>query len=86
MSKRTQSQSREQDSALKKGDRPVELDEDEAGPFEDDYEDEYDEEIFEAGVDGRPDDEREAEESMGMTTLLPHRHQEKHSCLTVVAI
>jgi ribosome assembly protein RRB1 len=41
---------------------------DEAGEFEDEFEDEFDseDEIFEAGVDGRPDAEREADESRGM--------------------
>ena len=38
--------------------------------FEDAYEDEYEseEELFEAGVDGRPDKEREAEEKGTWTT------------------
>lgn len=50
--------------AVKNGDRPMEIDQDEAGEFEDEYEDEFEseDEIFEAGVDGRPDTEREAEE------------------------
>ena len=36
----------------------------EAGEFEDEFEDEFEseDEILEAGVDGRPDEEREAEE------------------------
>lgn len=41
--------------------------------FEDEYEDEYeseDDEILEAGVDGRPDEEREAEEKEGMRASL----------------
>lgn len=40
---------------------------DEVGEFEDEFEDEYEseDEILEAGVDGRPDDEREAEEKAG---------------------
>ncbi|CAK7203153.1 Ribosome assembly protein rrb1 [Sporothrix eucalyptigena] len=50
--------------ALKGGDRPMEIDNDnEMGEFEDEFEDEFsDDEIIEAGVDGRPDAEREAEE------------------------
>jgi ribosome assembly protein RRB1 len=51
--------------ALKDGDRPiadggVPVDE----QFEDEFEDEFEseDEILEAGVDGRPDEEREAEE------------------------
>ncbi|KAI9811193.1 MAG: ribosome biosynthesis protein rrb1 [Thelocarpon impressellum] len=52
-------------NALKGGSRPHKAeDDDELGDFEDEYEDEYEseDEIFEAGVDGRPDEEREAEE------------------------
>jgi hypothetical protein len=53
------------DSPLKSGGRPVDqtaVDDGEA--FEDEYEDEFEseDEIMEAGVDGRPDAEREAEE------------------------
>lgn len=50
--------------AIKNGDRPMGLDPNEAGDFEDEFEDEFEseDEIFEAGVDGRPDEEREAEE------------------------
>lgn len=42
------------------------------GDFEDEFEDEYEseDEIFEAGVDGRPDEEREAEERRG-TWITP---------------
>lgn len=37
------------------------------GEFEDEFEDEFDDdEIIEAGVDGRPDAEREAEEKEGV--------------------
>lgn len=49
---------------LKSGDRPANGDHNDDGmEFEDAYEDEYEseEEIFEAGVDGRPDSQREAE-------------------------
>lgn len=51
--------------AIKNGDRPMEVDQkDEGLDFEDEFEDEFEseDEIFEAGVDGRPDEEREAEE------------------------
>lgn len=50
--------------AVKNGGRPMDIDQDDVGEFEDDYEDEFEseDEIFEAGVDGRPDEEREAEE------------------------
>ena len=54
------------DLSLKAGERPEkpELD-DGVGEFEDEFEDEYEseDEILEAGVDGRPDAEREAEEA-----------------------
>jgi len=63
MSKRPADIEQEQE-AIKNGDRPMEIDQDEAGDFEDEFEDEFEseDEIFEAGVDGRPDEEREAEE------------------------
>jgi ribosome assembly protein RRB1 len=51
--------------ALKAGERPIEDSVMAEGEeFEDEFEDEYEseDEIFEAGVDGRPDEEREAEE------------------------
>ncbi len=54
--------------SLKGGDRPEKpAPEDEVGEFEDEFEDEYesDDDILEAGVDGRPDAEREAEEKAG---------------------
>ena len=60
------------DAALKKGERPVRAqDDDEMGDFEDDYEDEYEseEEIFEAGVDGRPDVEGGARKGMWITPV-----------------
>jgi len=54
---------------LKGGDRPEKMDVDgqEMGEFEDEFEDEFEseDEIMEAGVDGRPDAEREAEEKKG---------------------
>lgn len=56
----------QEDSPLKGGDRPeqMEIDDKEMGEFEDEFEDEFEseDEILEAGVDGRPDAEREAEE------------------------
>ena len=60
-------------NSLKKGERPVKPeDDDEVGDFEDEFEDEFEseDEVFEAGVDGRPDTEREAEESRGMWFTL----------------
>ena len=55
----------EQQLTLKSGERPV-ADEGvaEGEEFEDEFEDEYEseDEVLEAGVDGRPDEEREAEE------------------------
>lgn len=51
---------------MKAGGRPIEAEEaDEVGDYEDEYEDEFEseDEILEAGVDGRPDAEREAEEA-----------------------
>ncbi|KPM34795.1 Ribosome assembly protein rrb1 [Neonectria ditissima] len=57
------------DAPLKGGDRPEKMDVDdnnsrEMGEFEDEFEDEFEseDEILEAGVDGRPDAEREADE------------------------
>lgn len=66
MSKRPAEPSEDEPSALKAGDRPPTQNGGEGLDFEDEFEDEFesdeDEEIFEAGVDGRPDAEREAEE------------------------
>jgi hypothetical protein len=65
MSKRHRdSDALQEPSFLKSGDRPIREDGDEALEFEDEYEDEFEseDEIFEAGVDGRPDAEREDEE------------------------
>jgi ribosome assembly protein RRB1 len=50
---------------IKNGDRPMEVEQHNEGlDFEDEFEDEFEseDEILEAGVDGRPDEEREAEE------------------------
>lgn len=65
----------ESHQALKSGERPVT----DAGladgeEFEDEFEDEFEseDEILEAGVDGRPDEEREAEEkAAGMAKIIP---------------
>ncbi|KAJ5647779.1 Ribosome assembly protein rrb1 [Penicillium lividum] len=80
MSKRAAESSEEQDAALKAGDRPMlDATPDEVGEFEDEYEDEFEseDEILEAGVDGRPDAEREEEEREGMDvdkqTFIPGR-------------
>jgi len=71
MSKRGAAQDEDMEGvSLKQGGRPVDaMEEDEAGQFEDDFEDEFEseDEIMEAGVDGRPDAEREAEEAEGVT-------------------
>ncbi|KAF2453540.1 WD40-repeat-containing domain protein [Lineolata rhizophorae] len=72
---------------LKGGDRPMKDDEPGGavdGGFEDEFEDEFEseDEIIEAGVDGRPDDEREAEEAemrdamdVDQDTFIPGRHK-----------
>ncbi|KAL8859895.1 MAG: hypothetical protein Q9178_003728 [Gyalolechia marmorata] len=65
MAKRPAEESEDQEASLKAGDRPANTGNGaEAGPFEDEFEDEFEseDEILEAGVDGRPDEEREAEE------------------------
>jgi len=70
MSKRTADVA--EDGPLKDRDRPEKMDVDDAtkdmGEFEDEFEDEFEseDEILEAGVDGRPDAEREAEEKDAM--------------------
>ena len=70
MSKRPAESAENELDVVKNGDRPMEIDQDEAGEFEDEFEDEFEseDEIFEAGVDGRPDEEREAEEKERMYT------------------
>lgn len=58
-------------SALKAGQRPFnDANGEDALEFEDEFEDEYEseDEIMEAGVDGRPDAEREAEGAKGTST------------------
>ncbi|GAQ42048.1 ribosome biogenesis protein [Aspergillus niger] len=70
MSKRSADVSDEQNAALKAGERPVvDAPPDEVGEFEDEYEDEFEseDEVLEAGVDGRPDAEREEEEKAILT-------------------
>lgn len=57
-----------EESPLKAGQRPPKPENgDEEGIFEDEFEDQFDseDEIIEAGVDGRPDEEREADEKRG---------------------
>ncbi|KAH2348291.1 hypothetical protein KXW30_007922 [Aspergillus fumigatus] len=80
MSKRAADASEEHSAALKAGERPVADDiPDEVGEFEDEFEDEFEseDEILEAGVDGRPDAEREEEEKDAMEvdkqTFIPGR-------------
>lgn len=72
MGKRAAEVSDNEVNPLKDGERPLTNPEhdSEAGDYEDDYEDEFEseDEIFEAGVDGRPDEEREDEERRGMWT------------------
>ncbi|KAH0280022.1 glutamate-rich WD repeat-containing protein-like protein 1, partial [Aureobasidium melanogenum] len=82
MSKRTADQSNEEElRALKSGQRPQDGQPDDL-EFEDEFEDEFEseDEILEAGVDGRPDEEREAEEreaamDLDQDTFIPGRHK-----------
>jgi ribosome assembly protein RRB1 len=65
MSKRSAEELEGGGVSLKGGERPEKpVEGDEVGEFEDEFEDEFEseDEVFEAGVDGRPDVEREAEE------------------------
>lgn len=80
MSKRPAENSNGDRVPLRNGDRPLGETEDPEGPFEDEFEDEFesDEEIIEAGVDGRPDEEREAEELAG-ASLQTSRTLRKHT-------
>ena len=62
----------EGESALKAGQRPQNgADGENALDFEDEFEDEYEseDEVMEAGVDGRPDSEREADQAKGRWLL-----------------
>ncbi|KAL8950839.1 MAG: hypothetical protein Q9222_003160 [Ikaeria aurantiellina] len=81
MVKRNAEQANGDADPLKAGRRQLQSENgDEAGPFEDDFEDEFEseDEIFEAGKDGRPDEEREAEEKrdamdVDQGTFIPGR-------------
>jgi ribosome assembly protein RRB1 len=69
MSKRPAQDDQNGGVPLKGGERPERTEPaDEVGEFEDEYEDEYEseDEILEAGVDGRPDEDREIEEKAGV--------------------
>lgn len=69
MSKRAAEDLVEGGASLKGGERPEKSEPaGEMGDFEDEFEDEYEseDEILEAGVDGRPDAEREADEKAGL--------------------
>jgi ribosome assembly protein RRB1 len=65
---RTPENGHEAPSVLKSGQRPIASNNDDpaGADFEDEFEDEFEseDEIMEAGVDGRPDEEREAEEGV----------------------
>ncbi|CAN9289751.1 unnamed protein product [Alternaria sp. RS040] len=82
MAKRPADSEQEQE-AIKNGERPMEIDQhNDVGDFEDEFEDEFEseDEILEAGVDGRPDEEREAEEresgmDVDQDTFIPGRHK-----------
>ncbi len=67
MAKRPAEEIGRESDALKGGERPLQAGNGEEMEFEDEFEDEYEseEDLFEAGVDGRPDEEREAEERRG---------------------
>lgn len=72
MAKRAAENFNDHGVTLKAGERPEnDTQVDEVGEFEDEYEDEYEseDEIMEAGVDGRPDSEREAEEKDGISNI-----------------
>ena len=72
MGKRSAEDPQEGGVPLKRGERPLKEEErdDVASDFEDEFEDEFEseDEIHEAGMDGRPDEERENEEKMGTWT------------------
>lgn len=81
MAKRPAEELTGENNALKAGQRPIPTqDSNEAGQFEDEFEDEFEseDEILEAGVDGRPDEERELEEKrdameVDQKTFIPGR-------------
>ena len=69
MGKRQAEELENHSSQLKSGERPLKLQiDDEVIEYEDEFEDEFDseDEIFEAGIDGRPDEEQPVEDSQGM--------------------
>jgi len=72
MAKRPADEIGDEGGSLKAGERPLKAEHGEEMEFEDEFEDEFEseDEIFEAGVDGRPDREREAEERRG-TWITP---------------
>jgi len=75
MAKRPADPSEHEGVSLKAGEREERKEQEngnDVGDFEDEFEDEYEseDEILEAGVDGRPDEEREAEERRG-TWITP---------------
>lgn len=83
MAKRAADDEQTSPGALKSGERPV-ADEIrvEGEDFEDEFEDEYEseDEILEAGVDGRPDEEREAEERANGCFHSAHFHRRLDVC------
>lgn len=72
MAKRPAEDFGSQGHPLKAGERPSKAGNSEEMDFEDEFEDEFEseDEIFEAGVDGRPDEDREVEERRGMWITL----------------
>ncbi|KAK4692826.1 ribosome assembly protein RRB1, partial [Lecanoromycetidae sp. Uapishka_2] len=67
---------------LKAGERPLKAENGGDMEFEDEFEDEYEseDEVFEAGIDGQPDEDREAEErrdamDVDQQTFIPGRHK-----------
>lgn len=73
MGKRVAQADENEDRVLKDGQRPLTKESNEEGSeFEDEFEDEFESEneIFEAGEDGRPDEDREADESRGTWIML----------------
>ena len=83
MAKRPADDSEHAADSLKGGERPIKPANGEDVDFEDEFEDEYEseDEIYEAGVDGRPDDEREAEERKSM--WFRHKHQSVNHTLVL---
>lgn len=75
MSKRSAEAFDGENAPRKGGEREVKNDGGEQLEFEDEFEDEFEseDEILEAGVDGRPDAEREAEEKESSLSLQARR-------------